>query len=411
LVWFSFVCVSLVHCAYMADILDGRTEHSEWAPLSGGQTLAIGKHLRDEILIVRNEVEELRKLLGANTVLGKMRDAMDNVTGRVQALEDDRALVGDSLDSLRKECAAVGNRMAKQQQSVEELGDTTAGLRENQKVLRAGVQKVDQNVKAFGGTLDALQDEYKSVLLPEVRGMRSDMASAELAAKQMKADHDRLGKDYAETKQGLQTLGSTVDGHRGDLLKTNTVVHILEQRMLEIGKGLKETRGQVSGLDASLHELSEESNRNKAAIADLQKGGRKCEVQFKQIQEHQDSTVNQMSAVGSKLNATADTVDELRKSIRELQSDTTRLRDGQLQAQKNMQSLSGDMDEIRAETKHCMATLQETNAMVLPNLKSQNSQIDRSLTPGARRMSGTGTGLNLIRKVQSGGSPKNMSWY
>lgn len=388
----------------MADLLDGATDHIHYAPLSHSQTLAIGRHLQDQIRDLQDKMASLTSMLDAtNEGQRTMRGNKDDLFTAVRDLQDDLANTKTVVDSTRKELGRTNSVVQKLQTGLEQSNENIAALRDGHKVTNMNLNKVAVDLNNTTAIATKLQETVERKVEVDLLGLTDELSKTNLDMKHLRADEQALKKGLHEAKEVLRECCQRVKGLSDSVSETNTVLNINEQRLGDTVTGLKNTRQNVEDLTAAHVKLHEEHEMTKANTADLQAGLRKVQNHAATLHEGLDKTSESLAGTQSQLNHHRGVVEKVRFELGETRGRVQVLKEGQEMAKSHIHHLRGELTEVSNTAQRVQAGLKEQSTLLLPNIHLDSPEA-RAITarhgsllhnPGAAfndRNQGGGTG-------------------
>jgi len=353
-------------------------------------------------------VDEIRTLVkNQQSDFHNLRDAFRDTDVMVQALQDGSRSQGDLLEATRKELERTNQHVTTVHDGLDNANESIVALRECQRVTRSEAQRLDQEARTVQHSHAALLETVEQQVMLDVATLQQSVAQVLLDVNRLHLRSAQTCDDLAEAKSEIRGHNAETQSQRGDLLKTNTVVHILEQRILDASQGLQQTKQNVDELQAVSREANETLSKTRTTLGDLSDTVRKVGKQVKSTQEGLDSATRNLGSTTTKLDGVVNTLDTTRQNLDTLRQHVQCLKDGHLRAQKALTSLQGEVSDVGATTSAVQTQLRQTNAMVLPNLNAENEVTkDHPFGASTPRRSDAG----LIKKVSSQRNYNSMSW-
>jgi len=132
----SFPAIGVApQCLDMADVLQGATSHAQWAPLSTGTTIAINRHLQEQIEALQANVVDVNiKLKETVDALEDLRKSVPtpNSTAEVK-LRDDVAQIRVYAEDNRNDINRTDEVVTKIQNGLGDNRDSIVRLQDMQK--------------------------------------------------------------------------------------------------------------------------------------------------------------------------------------------------------------------------------------------------------------------------------------
>eukprot|EP00927_Polykrikos_kofoidii_P050313 TRINITY_DN4421_c0_g3_i1.p1 TRINITY_DN4421_c0_g3~~TRINITY_DN4421_c0_g3_i1.p1 ORF type:complete len:406 (-),score=77.01 TRINITY_DN4421_c0_g3_i1:366-1583(-) len=386
----------------MADVLEGNIGHLTHAPLSQQQTVAMGRHLQEQIRFLQQRFDQLgNDLQDTNNAVSGLKNEKDNQGNQVQQLQDSLASTKSLVDSTRKELGRTNAHVQKLHSGLESANDNVASLRDAHKVMNTQMEKLKEDLFQTNHVAKDCQEAIEKRLDLECAQLRDELSKTNLSLTHLRADHENVKAGFHEDREALRDANSRSKGIANDLAATNTVVGILEQRLADTVNGLKTTRQNLEDLNTVTLKLNEDHENTKGTAAEVLGGLKKIGAHVKQVHEGLDRTANGLLVTQGRLEETTNNVDVIRNDLSDTKGKANALREGHEMSKNQLLLLRGELAEVGATTMAVKAGLKETSSILLPNI---NMDSHEARTASARHGSLL-NGLNGIpRKPSSKGN-------
>mmetsp|Transcript_10868 Transcript_10868/g.33976 ORF Transcript_10868/g.33976 Transcript_10868/m.33976 type:complete len:405 (-) Transcript_10868:102-1316(-) len=364
----------------MADLLEGNTEHTHYAPLSHSQTIAISRHLQDQIRGLEAKIADLQK--GLQDAHGAVSDLKDNASGAnsaVHALQDGLKNTNSIVDAQRKELARTNGNVQKLQQGLEQANGNIAALKDGQTVTNTNLQKVISDLGMTHALATKLQETIERKVDAEIQQLRDDMSRTNLDLKHLRADEEAVKGALYEERERIRETNQKVKGVTDKLAETDTRVGILEQRVADNTGAIKATKQNLEDLNLAALKLHEDHENTKGVVNDLKSSVKKAHSHVKQVHENLDRVATNHAQTARRLDDNNTDTDGARQNLEDLRSKVQALKDGQDRTSAMLQHLRRELTEVGATTEKVKAGLKEQSSLLLPNL-SLDSQEARAAT-------------------------------
>jgi len=290
--------------------------------------------------------------------------------------------------------------------------DDIGALQEGKNVTDSKLEKVTKDLGRTHALLLNLQDNVHKEVMHDIKQLQDGLDRSNLNFGQLRADVDHVKGSLQGEKENIRQLGAKADDARNDLLKTNTVVHILEKRLVDVATGHKLTKSQSDEVKTALAKLQEDHDATKVNVAAFQGKVKDHDAHF----GHLDASVKSNSAglrqTQSKLDKACGNVDALSQMLEATRSNVQQLREGNMMAHESINGLQAELAEVAQLAHSAAAGLKDTNALVLPNL-TLDATISGSPKRSNSRTSARRTKLDLsgsLRAKRIDGDMSPTSW-
>lgn len=375
--------------------MDGEA-YSTFAPLSHSQTVAMGQHLQDQIQSLLTKCDELEIGLQEqhhDKVLLQTR--LCDTDARMQRLADDLTHTNSTLDATSKGLERTSGVVGQVQSGLTQANDDITGLREQRKVSNAKLEKLGHDVSRTQKMVGELKDTDMRKLCNDMELFRQNLDHSDLAVAQLRKEFQFLSAELEQDRAQLKTLMAS--DTRNDLLKTNTVVHILEKRLMDVSASLKATRLSVQDLQEVVQESKDVQDKMKSHVLEMQKSVKQAHAHVTQVHEDLDRAGQSLNSTQGRLGKVCAGLDCVTSGQDQIRTQVQSLKDSHSTVQDTISSLKDDVAETGSTLQSLRKCLSQTNALVLPNLHMDlGSQKRSSSRSGQSKMDFNSMGQNRM---------------
>lgn len=375
--------------------MDGEA-YSTFAPLSHSQTVAMGQHLQDQIQSLLTKCDELEIGLQEqhhDKVLLKTR--LCDTDARMQRLADDLTHTNSTLDATSKGLERTSGVVGQVQSGLTQANDDITGLREQRKVSNAKLEKLGHDVSGTQKMVGELKHTDMRKLCSDMELFRQNLDHSDLAVAQLRKEFQFLSTELEQDRAQLKTLMAS--DTRNDLLKTNTVVHILEKRLMDVSASLKATRLSVQDLQEVVQESGDVQDKMKSHVLEMQKSVNQAHAHVTQVHEDLDRAGQSLNSTQGRLGKVCAGLDCVTSGQDQIRTQVQSLKDSHSTVQDTISSLKDDVAETGSTLQSLRKCLSQTNALVLPNLHMDlGSQKRSSSRSGQSKMDFNSMGQNRM---------------
>jgi len=388
----------------MAELLEGQTGHTNYAPLSHGQTMSVGRHLQDQIRQLQQVLADLGKGLSeTNDAVGDLRKQVGGNHNNLTMINEDLNNTKTVLDTLKNDHGRTGAAVVKLQQGLEGTNNKVAALIDGQKVNDTLLVKIQKEQEGQAQRQHEFKEKIEKKVEMDIRGLRDDFAKSELAQAQIRADADNLKNQVLEEKEQLRQTNLRAKEAEDKFNDMSTFVNILEKRVADSAGNLKTTRENLEDLNTATLKLHEDHDNTKARLAEAGEGVKRAHNHVKQVHGKLEATAQALNNATQKIAEQADHGEYLKQALDQANSKIASCTEGNERANANLSDLKRQLDATDATARAVRAGLKESNSLLLPNLHLDSheargaSQRHGSLlhTPN---ISATGTGAPFSPK-------------
>jgi len=353
----------------MAELLEGNTSHANYAPLSHGQTMSMGRHLQDQIRQLQQILSDFGKGLSeTNDAVGDLRKQIGSNHNNIAQLNDQMQTANTTLEQQKNDLGRTGATVAKIQKALEGTDDKVAELIDGQKVHTSLLGKIQKEQNAQSQRQHEFKERIEKKVEVDIRALRDDFAKSELAQAQIRADADTLKDQVLEEKEQLRQTNLRMKESQDDFRAMDTMVKILEKRLADSNSNLKTTRENLEDLNTATLKLHEDHDNTKARLAEQGEHAKRTNNNLKQVHSKLEATAQAVNIAHQKIEQQTDHGESLKKSLDHANSRIQAVTEGNDRANSNISDLKSQLAETEATAKAVKAGLKESNSLLLPNL-------------------------------------------
>jgi len=353
----------------MAEILDGSTSHTNYAPLSHGQTVTMGRHLQDQIRQIQQALSDLGKGLSeTNNAVGDLRKQCGGNQENVAQLNDQMKTANTTLEKQRNDLGRTGAAVTKLQKGLESTDGKVAELLDGQKVNATTIAKMQKEQEAQAQRQHEFKERMEKKVEADIRALRDDFAKSELEQAQIRADANALKDQVSEESEQLRQTNLHLTETQNTVREMDTLTKILEKRVADSINNLKTTRENLEDLNTATLKLHEDHDNTKARLAERSEDLKRTNNHLKQVHSKLEDTAQGLNNAHQKIEQQADHGDNLKQALDHANSRIQAVTEGNDRANSNISDLKTQLANTEATAKAVKAGLKESNSLLLPNL-------------------------------------------
>jgi len=384
----------------MADMIEGTSGHAHFAPLSHAQTIAISRHLQDQIRALQQGFDEVqRSLMDTNATVTGLHDNSAKSGGTIQQLRDALAATNAIVESNCKDLKRANSNISKLQSGLDEANDSLGALKDAQKVTNTMLQKVDQEHNQTVGQANMLQEAIERRIDLELAALRDGQSKMNLDLKHLKADEDALKEALRVEREALRDTNLEAKNLSDHVTEGDTKMKILEGRLAETAQKQKASTQNLGDLNAATLKLHEDHEHTKATTAELAASLKKAHANVKHVRDCQDKASTSLGTTQAKLDEHSTVLDNVRQNLDQANGKVQTLKEGFERSSNMIHYLGEKLAEVNSTTQAVKAGLKEQSSLLLPNIHL-DSQEARAATARHGSILAT-TGLVSPRKTSS----------
>jgi len=396
----------------MAELLDGTTAHTQYAPLSHGQTMSVGRHLQDQIRQLQQVLADLGKgLCETNEAVGDLRKQVGGNHNNLSTLNEEMKNATTVIESQRNDLGRTGAAVAKLQQGFDGTNGKVAALMDGQKVNDTVLSKMQKELGEQAQRQHEFKERMEKKVEADIRGLRDDFAKSELEQAQMRGDADNLKNVVLEEKEQLRLTNLRAKEAQDEFNNMDTQFKILEKRVSDSASNLKTTRENLEDLNNATLKLHEDHDNTKARVTEQGENAKRTNNHVKQVHSKLEATAQAVNNAHQKIADQADHGENLKQALDHANSRIQSVTEGNSQANSNITDLKRQLADTEATAKAVKAGLKESNSLLLPNLhldsheaRSASQRHGSLLQTGNINSSGTGPVFSPKRTPRGAGA-------
>jgi len=353
----------------MAHILDGSAGMSHFAPLSTGQALEINNHLLELIGTLQSDVRDLRRDLGHTDVkLDQVGTKLAGTNGDVEQLQESMKSMDEFHQSLDKNLGRNNSSMQKLQQGLEGTDAKVLALTEALKVAQTDANNLRNEIIKVGAQGDGLRTYVETELAQEIKKLDDCKKGNDLLTEKFVEFQGNTLKKNAEFTEAIRVINKKIVSGQDDLAKSNTVIHVLEQRMAEMSAAQKVTRQNLEETNAVVIKVVEDHEVTKNNLAICSEGLKKTSKKLEQTSEGLERTMKHVGDMHDNLDLNVNGTGSNGKKIEALMAKVQQLSEGQEMINNSHRNMEAQLSNTDAIARQTQSSLREANALLMPNV-------------------------------------------
>jgi len=387
----------------MADLLDGATEHANFAPLSHGQTMAVGRYLHDLIRQLQGQVADLRKAMGeSNEAVGELKKASGGANQSLQNLQESLQSNNTITETLRNELGRTNSNVGKLQAGLSGTNDKVAGLLDAQKVTDTTLRKLEGDLADQADKAHNLREAMEKRIEQDIRALRDALSRTDLDVQHLQAEAGALKDGLNEQKEGLRLANNKIKDGVNRQNEFETLMKIIDKRVADNTGGLKSTRMNLEDLNTATLKLHEDHENTKSRVGDLGDSNKKAHAHVKQVHGKLEDVAQHLNNAQIKLDMQGNHGEDLKQQLDHALATIASAHQGQARANQSLTDLSERLAQVGATADAVRAGLKESNSLLLPNIHLDSHEARHaSARHGSLLMTGQMSGINPVKTKKS----------
>jgi chromosome segregation ATPase len=351
------------------DLLDGATGHANHAPLSHGQTMAVGRYLHDLIRQLQGQVADLRKAMGeSNEAVGELKKSSGGAQQALQNLNENLQNNNTITETLRNELGRTNSNVGKLQAGLSGTNDRVAGLLDAQKVNETTFRKLEGDLADQADKAHNLREAMEKRLERDIKNVRDGLSRTDLDVQHLQADAGVLKNGLNDQKEGLRLANIRIKDGSDRQNDMETLMKIIEKRIADNTGGLKSTRMNLEDLNTATLKLHEDHENTKSRVGDLGDGTKKTHAHIRQVHGKLEDVAQHLNNAQIKLDIQGNHGEDLKQKLDHALSNIATAHQGQDRANQSLRDLSERLAQVGATADAVRAGLKESNSLLLPNI-------------------------------------------
>mmetsp|Transcript_138840 Transcript_138840/g.276873 ORF Transcript_138840/g.276873 Transcript_138840/m.276873 type:complete len:402 (-) Transcript_138840:343-1548(-) len=353
----------------MAELIDGTTGHTNYAPLSHGQTMSMGRHLQDQIRMLQQALADLGKGLGeTNEAVADLKKNAGGANATISNLQEGLASTNTITETLKNDYGRTKANVAKLQAGLEGTNGAVAGLIDGQKVNNTLMNKLQGEINDQADKQHEFKENMEKKIEADIRALNDENSKLLLKIQQMTNDHDALKNLVVDEKEQLRLANLRAKNAQDRFNDMDTFVKILEKRVADGATGLKSTRMNLEDLNNATLKLHEDHENTKGQVGELHDGVKKAHNHVKTVHNKLENTAQMLNNAHQKINQQADHGEDLKAALDTALSRINDCEGGAARANGNISEMKRQLAETSATANAVRAGLKESNTLLLPNI-------------------------------------------
>ena len=337
--------------------------------------------LAQELESVKAEAEAAKQRADAKvtTLEAKLRGAVDDGANLREQAEADQQSADCEIKRLRLELHKCQDELLNHQKSSDvrerELASTIEGLRRelqashesnaNVTVLRMELESAQEQLSETRRILETVETENDRLTHSDDRH-KQDVAAQNASLEDARRQLEEKGKEAQEARSTIERLYTDIEemkaekdaGMSDEETREHQLAHLKKQHKSELGDMEEKQKHEIKALKATLIRAGEGMKKREERIALLHRGELASVKQQLEDQKKQFTAKQSKLPADLKIDATADTITELRSAIRVLSIKLKSAQADLSQTQQNFAAARQEAVDVRQSNEAVNAELE-----------------------------------------------------
>jgi len=356
----------------MADILRELHGESQNAPLSAQQTISVISFLHDLHQDQVRQINELRTRV------------MQNFTG-VDSLRSDLALSGSQFRVLEQGLRETQGQVGAVKEDINVNSERMIRLRECANAAQEGIEQLRAGLKVTNTNVQCMREEQNdhSEKIGKLRrdldrGAKGQLTQLEgkvgqalLRVQNLESGFELCKMKQLEHKDSLQTLDVSVGAAAFSISHLSAASSEQANEIATVGGKLDKTTVNLEMTNAVVMKIHGEVTANKAETLALRDDHRALDARHDMLYGDYSETSQQSNAGSEAIERLCAEQISTRNALQEGLGDVFKLQNGWKQQTRSLEDLNEKIDRLDLRVRSTQENLAVTNALALPNLKSE----------------------------------------
>jgi len=356
----------------MADLIDGTSDHAQYAPLSHACVQQACRYLQDQIRALDQRFSDLnRNLNTTDRAAGDLDKVVHTCTSNIHALQEAARTTDTKLETHDKELVRTNGNVAKLHQGLHDTNESMGGtreLRDELEATNANVQKVNEDLANIAVFVHKLGETLERKVDPAMQQLKDDLTRIKLDLQTLSTDEQTIKEELFQEKDNVKQANDRIKAVVDQLGATNTKVNNMDKRLGDTSNRSKVSLQGLEDLSIETARLKEEHEHTKNQLSESRGSLTKDHNHMKHVHETLDKVATGLQHTQRKLEDTHSDTDCSRQNLDDMRSKIRMLENGQDRAMDVIQQLRVQLAETSATTERVKAGLKEHSSLLLPNL-------------------------------------------
>eukprot|EP00927_Polykrikos_kofoidii_P034640 TRINITY_DN29351_c0_g1_i1.p1 TRINITY_DN29351_c0_g1~~TRINITY_DN29351_c0_g1_i1.p1 ORF type:complete len:426 (+),score=80.47 TRINITY_DN29351_c0_g1_i1:62-1279(+) len=368
----------------MAEYIDGNSGAAQFAPLSHAQTVAISRHLQEQITVLQGRLDDvLREVRQSNEDITGLRSHKDDHNDVIGDLREDLAGTKTNLETTRQNLSRTNGIVQTLTTGLEKAAEDIVQLKNEQKLMRTNFERVDQDLQGNCHLAVQLQEVIEKRLNLDVDKLRADLNRTNLELQRLREDEEGVKVTVSTEREALRQLLVTTKNMTSDMANEKTKAEISDNRLSETIAGLKAAVARIDELASHQTGLHEEHSNTLFSHQELMTLVKKVRAQLKNVDEHSQRVGASLGDTQQRLEFTTESVSELAAKLQAVQGECLNTTQGHAMLKSKVHQLHSDLANVASTTEKVKAGLKETSSILLPNISMDSEVSTRTAHHGS----------------------------
>jgi len=386
----------------MADILDGATDHANYAPLTHKQTMEVSRYLHDLIRQMQGQIADLgNRASESSEAVTSLKQVSQGSNQHQQQMQDNLGKAYTEIENLRNEQGRTNSNVGKLQAGLAGTNDKVSALIDAQKVTDTTIKRINGDIEEQANNAHNLKETLEKKIERDIKALRDDLARSDLNIQHLQDEAASLKKMVHDNKENLRQLNQRVKDQNDRHNDMETMMKIIEKRVSDNSSGLKSTRMNLEDFNTATLKLHEDHENTKGHVGDVRDSNKKCHAHVKQVHGKLEDVAQQLGNTQVKLQMQSDHGENLKQTVDRAMQNIASSQQDNARANFTLGELSDRLAQVGSTADAVKAGLKESNSLLLPNIHLDSHEARHaSARHGSLLMSSHGGGLGSPQKTK-----------
>lgn len=353
----------------MADLLDGATDHHNYAPLTHKQTMEVSRYLHDLIRQMQGQIADLgNRANESNEAVTTLKQSSQGSHQQQATMQDNLGKAYTEIENLRNEQGRTNANVGKLQAGLSGTNDKVSALIDAQKVTDTTIKRINGDLEDQANNAQNLKETLEKRIERDIKALRDDLAKSDLDIKHLQEEAASLKKMVHDNKENIRQNTNKLKDHNDRQNDAETMMKIIEKRVADTASGLKSTRMNLEDLNTATLKLHEDHENTKGHVGDVRDSNKKCHAHVKQVHGKVEDIAQQLANTQMKLQMQTDHGEDLKQKVDRAFANIATSQQDNARATFSLSELNDRLAQVGATADAVKAGLKESNSLLLPNI-------------------------------------------
>jgi len=385
--------------------------HTQYAPLSHAQSMAVSRHLQEQIKALEAQIHD------ATTMLKETQEAVEGLRKNMPTPNSNAEVkIRDEVRSLQvsteDQGAALG-RTDKNVDKLEEVVGTTNNnvgkLQDEMKHTKIGLAKVTKDLSEQTSRVVKMQQKMERKIELDLTTLGDGLCTAENNIKSLRNDTEFLMNSLRDEKEAMRKNNIRAVEAADKFKELLISFKAMQARVEENTLGRKALKIQTEDMCTMSTKLCDDHDHTKGNVQELWNKLRLMHDQVKTMQARLDMTTSNLGTADDRLRQQMADTEDLKRATDQALSGVHSLGESHGSSSHQLNTMQAQLMQLSGSVMALRAGLKEHSSLLLPNITLDHGEARAaSARHGSLLMGGNGGG-GMARTTPSPRAPSARS--